>query len=871
MDGPPDPPLSATDATASRLLYEHDWGGFSLGAPEDWPEGVRSAVRLCLNSSLPSAVLCGSELQLIYNDEYRRMLGEDTVDGTLGRPFRDCWPRLWPSIGDSLNSAYQQGKEADHEALEVPAGQDGKPGVRYLSLSASPVREPDGSVSGLFCVLTENTRWVISERRLNTLSSLHARSSALSGTTARICEVAAEVFATNPADLPFGVLYLLDSADRARGVSAWGSVPREVRLGETVELATSPWPLARAVRELECVAYGDATPVLVVPLVSPAEQVPIGLLVCAAQPDAQHRGFAELLAQRLGAALGAARTREKTRRGARTELPDSAELSSHSDGDDTQGARVLIADDDEQAREYLLRALGPYWTVQAVPDGRAALAAIHKDPPELVLADVTMPGLDGFELLSELRGNEETAGLPVILLSARSGEESTVRGLRAGADDYVVKPFVEGELVARVRTQLSTLRLRQRLTQRLRELADASHALTTSLNTDEICNVVADLVVPERARWCVIWLVREDEEHHPRITGHYAVPDSDSEQARRLRSAVREHCELAVHLLGADDVLYSGRLSEQVETWPAELLPLRGEDTLTLPMMARRRLVGAITFGAPQLPDRESADGAYLRELARRAALAFDNAALYEAEERIALGLQRSLLPASLPGMPGLRLAARYLPGGRGTRVGGDWYDVVELPDGRIGLSVGDVVGQGVSAAASMGQLRTALRSYALEDGQPEQVLSRVDTFQQQAGGATFATCLYGCLDAGTGNLRLANAGHLTPWLLIPGQPPQAVPIRPGVPLGGASALVDRQSPFAGHDLHLPPGGILLLYTDGLVEARWGGLDVGLDRLRGALVRDFGSPEELCEHVLAEMSVEDTSSDDVTLLVLMRE
>ncbi|MQA09828.1 MAG: SpoIIE family protein phosphatase [Pseudonocardiaceae bacterium] len=860
----------------ARLLVAHDWTGFPLGAPERWPESVRNAVEVCLGSRSPMAVLCGPELALIYNDAYVSLLGPTPPGSSLGEPFRQCWPETWPAVGHLLTTAFQQGESGYSEDLRLYLERDGFREERYLIASVAPLRDDAGNVAGLFCGLTENTRRVVAERRLATLSSL-ATSLGTVGDRIRICAAATDVFGKNLADLPFGVIYLLDNDCQPRPTSSWGAAPEHA-----TEPDSSGWPVARALTGREPITAHDGEHrVILLPLAS-GPDAPIGVLACAVSSRQQltgdYQGFFRLVAQHLGTALASAWAPESVPRpgSVPTTAPatERAIVPGSMGSDETFGARVLVADDDADAREYLRRELSPYWAVETVPDGKAALASIHKSPPELVLADVWMPGLDGFKLLSTLRGAEATADLPVILLSARGSKDATVEGLEAGADDYLVKPFTAAELVARVRTHLSTLRLRQRLTHRLRELADASHALTTSLNTEEICQVVADLVVPERAWWCVIWLVRDDEDGQPRITGHYAVPEPDSEDARRLRSVVRRHGELAARLLGADTVLYSGSSAPTTEPWPGELLPLRDGETATLPMMARRRLVGAITFGAPRLPDRDSPDGAYLRELAKRAALAFDNAALYEAEQRITLGLQRSLLPARLPSVPGLRFAARYLPGERGARVGGDWYDTVDLPDQRVGLSVGDVVGQGIAAAASMGQLRTALRSYAVEDGHPVHVLGKVDAFLQQAGDTAFATCLYGAYDPASGRLWLANAGHLTPWLLIPGQPPTGVEIGAGVPLGGASALLDgstRGSPFASCELTLPPGGALLLHTDGLVEAHRRDLDEELARLRTALDQRFSSPDDVCDQVLSAMAVDEYGNDDTTLLVLMRE
>lgn len=541
--------------------------------------------------------------------------------------------------------------------------------------------------------------------------------------------------------------------------------------------------------------------------------------------------------------------------------------------DDTSGAELLVVDDDADMRDYLRRILGEHFEVRTAGDGASALESLTDSPPDLVLTDVMVPGMSGVELLKRLRANEITRDLPVILFSAMAGEEAMVAGLDAGADDYLVKPFTATELVARVRANLTTARLRRQLAERMREVADASHALTTSLRAEEICRVVVDLVLPEHGLWCAVWLVRTDELGNERIqlhqhgiraahAGHGAF-DADG-------AAVRGP-------LGVDDCLRTLHTITKSLTgagWPAELPVVDGTIAVTVPMRARGRVVGAITCGRAERDAGEIEDLRYLEELAKRAALAFANAAMYEAEHRVALGLQRSLLPRVLPRVPGLRLAARYLPGAHGTWVGGDWYDSISLPHGRLGLVIGDVVGHGIQAAARMGQLRTALRSYAVRSDSPAQVLDQLDSFVVNAGEVRFATCLYAMFHPGTGELQVANAGHLQPLLLIPGAAPRYVDAGTGIPLGGASQLVSgsgERSAFSTRTVTMPTGSALVMYTDGLVETKTRALDEGLDRLRAGLRGEFASPEEICDRALRVMEIGETCPDDTTVLVIRRQ
>ncbi|HEV8561533.1 MAG TPA: PP2C family protein-serine/threonine phosphatase [Actinophytocola sp.] len=401
----------------------------------------------------------------------------------------------------------------------------------------------------------------------------------------------------------------------------------------------------------------------------------------------------------------------------------------------------------------------------------------------------------------------------------------------------------------------------------LREVADAGHALTTSLDTEEIRRAVTDLVLPGHGLWCAVWLVRPDGDTQVNVRaaaeGHNGV----------LARVFGERGERVRALLGVDDCLSGLRtVTQPIEQdgWPDGWDRGVGRLAVTVPMPARGRVVGAITFGRAEQRVGEIGDLYYLEELARRAALAFDNAAMHAAEQRIALGLQRSLLPRALPEVPEVRLAARYLPGSRGARVGGDWYDTVSLAAGRLGLMIGDVVGHGVQAVARMGQLRTALRSYAVPDRSPAAVLEALDSFLLTGGEARFATCLYAVFQVRTGLLHVANAGHLSPLLLVPGEQPRFVHAGTGVPLGGASRLVPDGTAFFTRRLRMPPRSALVLYTDGVVEGRGETLESGPARLRAALRGEFSSAEEICDRALGAMELGETGRDDATLLVMQR-
>jgi PAS domain S-box-containing protein len=235
---------------------------------------------------------------------------------------------------------------------------------------------------------------------------------------------------------------------------------------------------------------------------------------------------------------------------------------------------------------------------------------------------------------------------------------------------------------------------------------------------------------------------------------------------------------------------------------------------------------------------------------------------IYEREHKIAETLQRSLLPERLPPIEGLELAARYLPGAGGAAIGGDWYDVLERPDGRVALVVGDVVGHGLRAAASMGQLRNAFRAYGMVEASPAEVVARINRLVMSGVEQVMATVLYLVLDRETGEVAFSAAGHPPP-LVIAADGARFLEGGRSVPIGAADPAVFREATTV-----LPPGATLLLYTDGLVERRDTPLADRLDELAEVAGSAGDSLTDLCERVLSTVLGDGDPGDDVALLAV---
>ncbi len=287
-----------------------------------------------------------------------------------------------------------------------------------------------------------------------------------------------------------------------------------------------------------------------------------------------------------------------------------------------------------------------------------------------------------------------------------------------------------------------------------------------------------------------------------------------------------------------------------------------------LPLMASGAPLGALRFSFTKPRQITEEERVFLEALAGQCAIALERASLFEREHNTAETLQRSLLPDTLPTVPGMVLEARYLPVARNMEIGGDWYDAFRLPDGKLAVATGDVMGKGLTAAAGMGRVRNALRALALTDPRPAAVLAGLDRlFIATELEEQVTTVAYLVMDPETGEGMAGNAGHLPPLLMTPGVQPWLDKTEAGTPLGWAS-------PRQQYAFRLPPGHTAVLYSDGLVENRKRGLDAGLDELVAVAAQapaDVAEdPAGLLGYLVDRMLTGYEQDDDVTVLVLHR-
>ncbi|MFD3583507.1 SpoIIE family protein phosphatase [Streptomyces sp. NPDC058683] len=415
---------------------------------------------------------------------------------------------------------------------------------------------------------------------------------------------------------------------------------------------------------------------------------------------------------------------------------------------------------------------------------------------------------------------------------------------------------------------------------RLAVIADASARIGTTLDLERTAAELADVAVPELADVAVVDLLDTVVEGRrstlgpaePAMLRALAVRaelDADAVHAadtpgtvaryapdRLVTLCVRTGEAVLVPQVKDEDLPRIARSPEA-----AELLARAGlHSYLAVPLIARGEVLGALDLKRTRNPAPFDDDDLLLaRELAGRAAVQIDNARWYQNARTTALTLQRSLLPTHPRVTNGLEVASRYQPAGATVEVGGDWFDVIPLDGGRTALVVGDVMGSGINAAATMGRLRTATTTLAALGLDPAVLLEHLDKTTSGLDHS-IATCVYAVHDPLLRQCRIANAGHLPPVRVRPGRPPELLDLPTGVPLGVGGI------PFATTTVDFEPGDELVFYTDGLVETRRHSLDERLDALLALLDAPARPLEEVCDLLLRELHHPD-NHDDVALLI----
>ncbi|WP_026423891.1 fused response regulator/phosphatase [Actinokineospora inagensis] len=508
--------------------------------------------------------------------------------------------------------------------------------------------------------------------------------------------------------------------------------------------------------------------------------------------------------------------------------------------DQDRPARILVVDDNEASRYITggwLRRNG-HEIVEA-DTGAGALSAVRVPGIDLVILDVNLPDMSGFEVCEAIKNDPLTAALPVVHVSASLIEASDrAVGLTRGADAYLSEPVDPGELLATVKAALRYYRARaaaERLAARLSRLTAASLRINAARTFPALVTAAAQ--------------------------GAAAVLDSAATVLLRLRDGgemwgsagpsgevTLSATPLIEHL--ADEELLDGTTSA-VRTLP---------DGQTCAVLARIKPDQPITCVALPVQSVVAPDERdLLVQIGLTTAVAAEGLRAFADEHDIALALQRSLLPSGLPRATGVTMAARYVPASTVAQVGGDFYEVTELGD-RLLVAIGDVTGHSIEAATIMGEVRHALRAYAIEGHPPDLIVDRLNAMLRRFHPDGLTTLCVLLLDKATGRATFANAGHIPP-LIIDGDGARYLRL-PGALLG---VQAPRPAPTT---LDISPGTTIVLMTDGLIERRTVPLDVDMEHLRASMRADE-SPEAICERLLSSYGRH--KDDDIALLVLHRD
>ncbi|SDP08386.1 PAS domain S-box-containing protein [Streptomyces sp. cf386] len=426
--------------------------------------------------------------------------------------------------------------------------------------------------------------------------------------------------------------------------------------------------------------------------------------------------------------------------------------------------------------------------------------------------------------------------------------------------------------------------------ERLQLVNEASVRIGTTLDVTRTAQELADICVPALADFVSVDLLDPPEHGSELPTGRLTAPISLRRAAHRsvnhgTPEAVVKPGSMDVYpapspqadaLLAGHAIVAStstGDLGQWLSWDPARAERIQEygiHTTMSVPIQARGTTLGVTVLTRFKNPEAFTPDDVLLaEEITARAAVCIDNARRYSRERETALALQRSLLPRTLPRTAALEAASRYLPAAR-SGVGGDWFDVIPLSGMRVAMVVGDVVGHGIQASATMGRLRTAVRTLADIDLAPDELLTHLDdlvvrlseeTGSEGSPGEVGATCLYAVYDPVSRRCTLARAGHPSPVMVPPGGAPREIELPAGPPLGLGGL------PFESAEIELREGTVLTFYTDGLIETRERDVDASHSLLCDALAGASGSLDETCERVLNALLPTGGVADDVALLV----
>ena len=751
---------------------------------------------------------------------------------------------------------------------------------------------------------TEHDARMRAERMASDLAQLHALATALgrTGAAEEVTHIIGEQMTAGMIGAHTAGVYLLDgSRERLRLASVTGKLGEDY-LAEFTDLDIErAAPITEAVRETKPVwLFGDESDdevraarwreagigsVGIIPLV--VESSAIGALFVmfdeGERPTAEDRRFAETVARQSAQPLERVRLLDEergSRRRAERAIEELRRLQAVTES--LAGAPTTAAVADVMLREgravlgadgalvhlrtrdaedlVLLDALGAPTALIAPsaalpPDVGAAVNAAYTSGTVIELMPVgTGSGSEGLR----------TAFRTILCIPLTVGGD-TVGVLTAGFRQARTFDAEDRRTASVMGRQCAQALERSRLFDEERDARDRSErlqslttALSRALTPEDVITTYARQVGPAvGARSVAVGIVEREGMPPPRDQWYGDVADVPTHWLE-TRPEVRTPVDAA---LRDDRPRYHDASPPNATVGGADTRDLRAR--ALIPLLVRRRYVGVAVLFWDRSLALDDQDRSFLEACSSLCAQALDRARRYDAERTIAETLQRSVLPETLPSMEGATVAARYLPGTEAVDVGGDWFDTILLPDGRLGFAVGDVVGKGVEAAATMAQLRNGMRALALDTSDPGKIVTKLNKLLDGYSESSFATLVFVAVDPTTRVATIVCAGHPPPVVVGSDGVGSLLDHGRGLPLG-----VDTEATYDPWTTTLEAGAILVLYTDGLVERRDRSFDDGLALLCEAVSGPLREPEELIDVILDRLLGDSERGDDIAVITV---
>lgn len=516
------------------LMRSLDWAATSIGSAEEWSPSLHMALDICLASSNPTIIWWGDELVVLYNDAAGAMLGASWHPHALGRPGRDCHPDWWQRVEPVLQDVLATGQPVSCKE-QVLIEEKGVVEEHYFSFSYSPILDQVGDIGGVLATATETTPTLLQARRMQMLHDLVMQTRQVE-TIEQVCQGALDAVATNGADIPFALLYLLDGrGHQVVQLKAW---PTEVSiaLSPVIDL-TQPdikavdWPIVSTIRTGSTVLIDNLADLfrsvplgmwevspqqaLVLPLQVAGQKRPLGALVAGVNPyqsfDSNYRILLEMTAGQIATAVANVQMchDDVQRSDTLATMHPGQMMRSIAPSSPASTAHLLLVDGNPEMKDYLTQLLSPIYQIEVVADAAAALAAANRRVPDLIMIEGMLSESNSFSLLRELRSAQHTRKVPIILLSVLAGEELCIKGLEAGADDYLIRPFPPRELLARIEANLKVVRLWQEAAQQEQQLRTETEAAYRQIH--KILESIADAFIATNHQWQFTYVNREAE------------------------------------------------------------------------------------------------------------------------------------------------------------------------------------------------------------------------------------------------------------------------------------------------------------------------------------------------------------------------